>query len=154
MNPRARTAVLLLSTSLALAACGGGSGGGGGSTDIPDVRDCLKDALKGASFQDTKPSDKDSKVRAGVFASTTPSASSKGSAAPAKDFVMALAADVKSKDTVKSFQHDSKSLATALSAGGAEKLQVESGVDGTYVWVVAGARGAAGFDDAKDCVKP
>lgn len=156
-----RTTLALVVSSLAVAGCGGGGGGGdggaGSSTEIPDVRDCLASALEGATIEDTEPGDDDPKVSSGVFATTnasTPPTDGGAAPEPTGDFVMALAAQVKADATVKTFKRDSEGLADVLDQGGAEKLEVESGTKGTYVWVVAGAKGAEGLDAARDCVKP
>lgn len=129
-------------TAILLAGCGG-SGGNGDAPSVKDVTACLKDmGLK------TQPSGKDDKdVVEGVFGT------SDTSDGKVTNFVMALGAVAVSDKTVKEFEKSSKDFAEQ-DLGTKEKLKVESGSEGRYVWVVAAAEGSDQLGDARDCVKP
>jgi hypothetical protein len=135
-----RTAVTVLTVllvSLFAAGCGG-------SKDISEVSSCLKDAK--LDVENAKKIDE--KVKEGVFATSD---LKKGDA---KDITIAVAAIVKSDDTIKDFEKQNKDFVDQLAKSDSGKgLKVESGTDDRYVWVVMGNPDKDGFKKAKDCVE-
>ena len=117
------------------------SGCGAEGKEIADVKSCLSKAkLKAEDL----PKDKD--VETGVFATTDLAK------VEDEEFTFALAAHVKSEEAVKQFQQESKEF--SKTAGADQKLDFETGVDGTYVWVAGGAKDTDDFKDARACVEP
>lgn len=147
MIKRAMMMLMVLTATLVAAGCGGSSG-----KDIASVKSCLKD-LK-LSVEEAPDTDND--VKEGVFATTDLTAlaadGGKDAAKAPEEFTFAMAAHVKDASKVKDFQKESEEFAKTASSDG--KLEFETGVDGTYVWVAGGAKGSAAFDDARGCVKP
>jgi hypothetical protein len=139
VSPRLVAVVLVLATA-ALVASGCGSSG----KDVSKVSSCLKD-LK-LNVENAKKSDKT--VKDGVFATSD---LTKGDA---KNITIAVAAVVKSDDTIKAFEKQNKEFGDKLKQGDTGKdLKVESGSDGRYVWVVMGNPSKSTYGKAKDCVK-
>jgi hypothetical protein len=137
--PRARFAVpvLLVSSSLlVLAGCGGG-----GTPDIAEVRTCLEKL----DLKVEDPPAKDNEVEEGVFATTDLATAAEG------EFTFAMAAIVKDEGSVKTFQDEAKKLTDAIAED--DKIKVETGTDGTYVWVAGGAEEQA-IKDVRGCVEP
>ncbi|MEO6866944.1 MAG: hypothetical protein ABI200_02880, partial [Gaiellales bacterium] len=117
------------------------------SSDPPEIKDvtkCLKD-LK-LNVEDAPGDDKD--VREGVFASTDVTAAG---ADPTK-LTIALAALAKNDKAVKEFEKESKNFSKELAKSDGEKVEIESGTDGNYVWVVMGDKKDKTYAKAKDCV--
>lgn len=116
---------------------------GGGQKEIADVRACLEDAkLKVDAFNES-----DKKVSEGLFATSD---LTKGEQ---DEFTFAVAAYVTSEDTVSQFRKDTEEFSKTLSVG-EQKLEIDSGTDDRYVWVVGGAKDAPAYDDARACVQP
>lgn len=139
-----RIIIVLLTAILLGSGCDGGGAGAGATTeeDIAAVRSCLTEAkLKVEAF-----SEEDKKVTEGVFATTD---LSKGDR---KEFTFAIAALVESEKTVEEFERDTKEFSETLSMG-EQKLVVDSGTEGRYVWVVGGASKDATYEAAHDCVQ-
>jgi hypothetical protein len=130
-----RSLVLLFIATAVAAGCSAGR------KDIPEVRSCLKDA----GMEVSKFPKKEKSVEEGVFATTD---LSKGDQAR---LTLAVAAYVKSEKTVDKFQKDVKDFSKALSVG-KQKLVIDSGTDGKYVWVVTGASEDKVYKDALACV--
>lgn len=115
----------------------------GGPPEMSEVRSCLEAAkLKVESF-----SESDKKVSEGVFATTDLSTGERGR------FTFAVAAIVKSEQTVDEFQRDTKRFSETLSVG-EQKLEIDSGTEDRYVWVVGGAKQDDSYDAARACVAP
>ena len=132
------TLALLAFTALVAAGCGSGGG-----KEISDVKSCLKKA-KFTTESATK-SDKD--VEEGVS----------GMLANEKkpdELAIALAAKVKDTDDVKDFDKQVDTLKKQLNAQDKDKYQFKNGVDGKYVWVVAGVKKSDAYDKGLDCVQP
>lgn len=115
----------------------GGCGSASDGKDVKSVQKCLK-GIKGLKVEMAPSRDKD--VKDGVI----------GSSEDMTNFVFAVAAHAKTdkavKDALKTFDSAAK--------GGGDQVQVKSGTDGKYVWVVAAMKGAKNFDPAMKCVKP
>lgn len=137
MSSRQITIALVAVLALAVAGCGGGT------KDIAEVQACLEKA--GMSVDPVEKGDE--KVSEGVFATTD---LSKGG----DDLTLAVAAIVKSEETVDEFEQDTKEFSKSLSVG-EQKLKIDSGTEGRYVWVVTGAtKDDSVYDKARDCVQP
>ena len=134
-----RTRLLVLAAASALlTGCGALSSS---STDIPSVTKCLKDA----KIETKAPEDDDKDIEEGIS----------GTADLGGDqMTIVVAARVKSDDKVKKFQSDVKGFTSNLTARDKKSFGLESGADGKYVWVVAGAKGSDTYSKARDCVKP
>jgi hypothetical protein len=127
-------AVLLIATVVA-------SGCGSEGKSISSVKSCLKKA-KFTTESATK-SDKD--VKEGVS----------GMASASQDeLAIALAATVNKDKDVKTFQKQVDSLTKQLKDQDKDKYQFKNGVDGKYVWVVAGVKKSKTFDKGLACVQP
>jgi hypothetical protein len=127
---------------------------GSGPKQVSDVRTCLEKALPDGTIDATSVSEQDDAVEDAVFATSGLAAAGDDAAAGNEEFVMAIAATVRSQETVEEFTKDSKRFTETLAQGGDEKLDVTSGSDGRYVWVVAGAPDADGYEAALECVTP
>jgi hypothetical protein len=143
VSPRIVPVVLVI-VATALLACGC-SGIGSSGKDVSKVSSCLKGVK--LNVENSKKSDKS--VKEGVFATSD---LTKGDA---KNITIAVAAVVKSDDTIKEFEKQNKDFGEKLKQGDTGKdLKVESGSDGRYVWVVMGNPSKDTYGKAKDCVKP
>ena len=151
----ASTAHRIVALTVILVAALVASGCGGSGKDIADVQSCLK---KLELDVQKLPADKD--VESGVFATSklpgaapiVPAADKGDDGAATDEFTFALAAHVKSDKAVDQFQKDSEEFGKASSTD--DKLDVRSGSDARYVWVVGGDSSTDSFKDAKDCVEP
>jgi hypothetical protein len=134
--------VLLVLAGVALVA--GGCSVGSEGKSISSVKSCLKDAKLTVDSAGKN----DASVKEGVSGSTDLTDLDK--------MVLAVAATTKSKKDVDKFQKQTKDLADQIrkEEQAKNKITVESGTDGSYVWVIAGSKKAPAFDDARDCVKP
>jgi hypothetical protein len=128
--------VLLVSSSLLIAA-----GCGSGTPDIAETRTCLEKL--NLTVED--PPAKDNEVKEGVFATTDLTKAAEG------EFTFAMAAIVKDEGSVKTFEDEAKKLADAIAED--DKIKVETGTDGTYVWVAGGADDKA-IKSVRGCVEP
>lgn len=136
--PKQRTTCAVLAVAALVAA-----GCGGGTKDIAEVEKCLKDA----GFQVEAFTKEDKKVSDGVFATTDLTKGDRD------NFAFAVAATVKSEDTVDEFQKDTEEFSKTLSVG-EQKLKIDSGTEDKYVWVVGGAKQDDLYDKARSCVAP
>lgn len=135
-----RTLLILLApaaAALLLSGCGALSSSG---KDIPEVTSCLK----AAKIATKAPEDNDKDIDEGIS----------GTADLGGDqMTIVVAARVKSDDKVQKFQKDVKGFTSNLTARDKASFGLESGADGRYVWVVAGAKGSTTYKQARDCVK-
>lgn len=135
---RIATIAAALAGALVVAGCAGS-----GEKDIAEVEACLQDAgLKVEAFNE-----RDKKVEEGVFATTDLTKGDRD------EFAFAVAARVKSEETVEEFQKDTEEFSKTLSVG-EQKLRIDSGAEDRYVWVVGGAKQDGAYDEARDCVAP
>ncbi|MCW2950186.1 MAG: hypothetical protein JWN41_1199 [Thermoleophilia bacterium] len=119
------------------------AGGCGSGKSIPDVRKCLKDA-KFTTQASTK-NDKDvSQGVSGILSNKD----------KPNELAIALAAKVKKTKNVKKFQTQVDALTKQLKAQDKKKYTFKNGVDGKYVWVVAGVKKSKAYESGLDCVQP
>ncbi|MCW2973272.1 MAG: hypothetical protein JWN72_1545 [Thermoleophilia bacterium] len=139
MIKRTLTALSLLTvTAFVVAGCGGGGG-----KDISTVKSCLKKA----KFTTESATKKDKDVEEGVSGMLA-------NTSKPDELAIALAATVKETKDVKKFQKQVDDLTDQLKKQDKDKYQFKNGVDGKYVWVVAGVKKSKAFDKGLDCVQP
>jgi hypothetical protein len=132
---RTLTAFIILATAALIAA-----GCGGSSMSISDVETCLKEA--GLTVERAK--DDDPSVIDGVTGIT---------GIEEGKLTVALAAEAKSQEKVDDFKKDNKAFTDKLKQDN-KKFQVVSGSDGTFVWLVGGAKNDKTYEAARKCVEP
>lgn len=138
MHPAASLRTVLLIAFTVVVAAGCGSEG----RDIGEARACLEKL--GLNVDSPAKSDKD--VEEGLFATSDFEQAGEG------DFTFAVAAHVRNEAAVERFQQESREFSKSVSAD--DKLQIESGTDGSYVWVAGGSADSDAVSDARDCVEP
>lgn len=133
------SAAVLLTTALVATGCGGSS-----PKTIADIEGCLKVA----KLKTERAAKGDARVEEGVTGTAD--------AEEQKDFVLAIAARTKTQKDLDEFEKQTKEFTKQVESSDASKgkLEIESGTEGKYVWVVAGGEKGATYDKAKACVQP
>lgn len=126
-----------LSAALVISGCAGT----GGAKEVPDVEACLKKA----DFETERAGKDEKEVKDGV---------SGISGADKDEMTIAIAAIAKSEKDVEKFKKETKSFTEEMTAKDKEKIELESGTDDKYVWVIAGKKDSERYEKARDCVKP
>lgn len=130
-----RVSAVLIVATVVFAGCAGGP------PKIAEVRSCLEKV--GLEVNDPMKDDKF--VESGVFA-TTKVGDSK------VPFAFAMAAVVPKKSAQEKFLTQSKEYLQRTKSEG--KLDFSSGIEGDYVWVAGGEKGADTVNRVRKCVKP
>jgi len=148
---RARTTLVRIAVAtacaLAATACGGNEGGEGdaGKVDgreVDAVRSCLEEAgfeVRGLDRGDLKLVDGVSGTKAGQ---------------DPDDVAYAGAGHAKRDRDVAAFERSTRKAKEQQSEADRERLTIDAGTTGRYVWAVGGVTDSAGLAAARKCVEP
>lgn len=134
-------ATLLRTASVLLLAVLLATGCGSEGRDIDEARSCLE----GLGLTVDAPAESDKDVEEGLFATSDFKQAGEG------EFTFAMAAHVRNEAAVKRFQEESREFTESVTED--DKLEIETGTDGSYVWVAGGSADSDAVAEARACVE-